>query len=141
MKPALGAVGTVSFVMILVVLGTSGFALGWILSILAADVAMGAYIVVMFKVRDYRIAHVPGARLAYEALLTRDKPRRTRAPALTIASPQSLRILSALGTAAPLITGLLLGVVLKDLAVGVAAGLITAAAGLFAWAWWLWRPQ
>lgn len=141
MKPALGAVGAVSLLMILIVLATEGLSLGWISSILIADAVLASFLIVMFKIRDYRIAHVPRAHAAYEALLARDKPPGARHPAPTPSSPGSVRVLLSLGTAAPLVTGTIIGFALGDLVVGLAAGVVMAIAGAAAWGWWLWRPE
>jgi hypothetical protein len=139
-KPAVGAVAAVSLLMILIVLGTEGLSLGWISSILIADAVLASFLFVMFKIRDYRIAHVPRARAAYEALLARDKARGARSMVPSPRSPESVRVFLTLGTAAPLVPGVLVGLVLGDLAVGIAAGVVMAIAGMSAWAWWLWRP-
>ncbi|HYM15227.1 MAG TPA: hypothetical protein VEZ14_06680 [Dehalococcoidia bacterium] len=141
MKPAVGAMGVVSFVMIVIVLITEGFSVGGISSILIADALLAGYLVAVFKLRDYRVAHVPSARAAYEVLLSRDKRRDKGETPPSATSPESLRLLLAAATVAPLATGVIFGVLLGDIIVGLASGVIMAVAAVAAWGWWLWRPE
>lgn len=141
MKPALGAMGVVSLVMILIVLATEGLSFEWLTSILIADVVLACYLVLVFRLRDYNVAHSPRERAAYEALLARDRHGDAGRPPPSPTSRASLRILLLAATVAPLVTGVILGVILGDLVVGLAAGAIMAVAGVASWAWWLWRPE